>query len=59
MDENDKAGFLAAQIEQAQRRIEMWPQWLKDVTRVTSVEAKGEKTSEGSDSKGQPPPSEE
>jgi len=55
MDENDKAGFLAAQIEQAQRRIEMWPQWLKDVTRVTSVDEKGENASEGSHSEGQPP----
>jgi hypothetical protein len=32
--EKEPAGFLAAQIEQAQRSIESWPSWLKEVIQV-------------------------
>jgi len=36
MAENDARGFLAAQIEQAQRNLECWPEWLKEATQLES-----------------------
>jgi hypothetical protein len=36
MAENNARGFLAAQIEQAQRNLESWPEWLKEATQLES-----------------------
>lgn len=34
MTEKDKTGFLAAQIELAQKSISTWPKWLQEVSQV-------------------------
>lgn len=34
MAEKDKTGFLAAQIELAQKSIATWPKWLQEVSQV-------------------------
>ncbi len=37
-EQEKKAGYLAAQIEFAQRSIETWPKWLQEVTGVENSE---------------------
>ena len=38
MTEKDKAGFLAAQIELAQKSLAAWPKWLQEVSQVESAD---------------------
>lgn len=44
MTERAKTGFVAAQIELAQRSIETWPTWLQEATGVRASNSDDDET---------------